>query len=310
MWPISLRKVIASGSWIQARSYARDITVLLGSFALIAAAPLARAQVSGRVVDRVTGERVAQAIVTVQATHERTTAGPDGGFVLPDVSGTSLVVAGAYKGYFIGSVRVTTPAAGVEIQLDPVPQHDSPSYTLRDPEFCGMCHPDQIEQWWANPMSKTGRNRWVHDMYNGTGTVGGAGGFVYTRDSAHAVKNPDSECASCHQPEPWIDQPFRALEPIDSPSSGPMHGVSCEVCHKVADVDETRMSFPGIYPGVVTVTRPEGEWEPPQVMYGNLGDADYNLPEMMRSSYQPQLATAVCGACHQDRNDPDQDGEF
>jgi hypothetical protein len=30
----------------------------------------------------------------------------------------------------------------------------------------------------------------------------------------------------------------------------------------------------------------------------------------MRAAYQPQLKAAVCAACHQDKNDPDEDGDF
>jgi hypothetical protein len=47
-----------------------------------------------------------------------------------------------------------------------------------------------------------------------------------------------------------------------------------------------------------------------QVQYGLLGDVAFSQPSVMRASYQPQLAAAVCGACHQDKNDPDLDGDF
>jgi hypothetical protein len=135
------------------------------------------------------------------------------------------------------------------------------------------------------------------------------GGFVYTRDSVHAPSNPASECASCHQPEPWIQTPFSALEDIATLSDAARHGVSCEVCHKIAHIDESKVNFPGIFPGVVTVTRPAGPVFH-QVQYGVLGDADYSFPELMRPSYQPQLRAEVCAACHQDKNDPDGDLDF
>jgi mono/diheme cytochrome c family protein len=149
----------------------------------------------------------------------------------------------------------------------------------------------------------------VHDIYNGTGTAGGMGGFVYTRDSAFAASNPESECGSCHQPEAWIEDPFSAMLPKESPLPGVVHGVSCDICHKIADIDISQPSFPGIFPGIVTFTRPSGPaFE--QVQYGVLGDSTYVRPADMRGSYQPQLVAEVCAACHQDKNDPDEDGLF
>lgn len=158
-------------------------------------------------------------------------------------------------------------------------------------------------------MSRAGLNTWTHDIYSGIGTAGGMGGFVYLRDSAFAGHNPDSECASCHQPESWIENPFSALVDPTAATPGVTHGVSCEVCHKVADVDESKLNFPGIYPGAVTFTRPEGP-DYDQVQYGVLGDVSFVDQPAMRSSHQPQLVAEVCATCHQDKNDPDEDGDF
>ena len=73
-----------------------------------------------------------------------------------------------------------------------------------------------------------------------------------------------------------------------------VHGVSCDVCHKIAHVDEEKINYPGLFPGAVDFTRPSGP-EYLQVQYGLLGDADFSVPEAMRASYQPQLSAAVCG---------------
>jgi MYXO-CTERM domain-containing protein len=64
----------------------------------------------------------------------------------------------------------------------------------------------------------------------------------------------------------------------------------------------------GICPGGDTLTRPVGNaWN---VMYGVLGDVTYELPGWMRASYQPQLNSEVCAACHQDANDPEENHDF
>jgi len=183
---------------------------------------------------------------------------------------------------------------------------DNSAYNFLAPTDCAMCHADQFIQWVGSPMALAGQNTWVYDIYNGTGSPGGLGGFVYTRDSAFAASNPASECAACHQPEPWVNNPFSPLEDINQLSQGSVHGVSCEVCHKLSHIDESNVNFPGIFPGVAILSQP---YFPDQVEYGIYGDSDVNLGNM-RSSYQPQLTAAMCAACHQDKNDPDEDGDF
>jgi hypothetical protein len=137
------------------------------------------------------------------------------------------------------------------------------------------------------------------------------GGFVYLRDSVFASSNPESECASCHQPEKWINADYagRMESPSDSsyPSIATSHGISCEVCHKIADVNVSKINFPGIVPGAVTMNLPNG-FE--QVMYGAYPDADYHLSGIMEPAYQPQLMAEVCGVCHQDKNDIHEDHSF
>jgi cysteine-rich repeat protein len=251
------------------------------------------------------------AIVSLQATPNRTTTAADGSFSLDVPPGTDLVIVAAKKGYFNQSAVVTPPVADTQIELQAVLQENDPDYELVIPDECGSCHPDQLEQWTGSPMAKAGPNTWVHDIYDGTGTTGGMGGFVYTRDSVFADTNPNSECASCHQPEVWIAEPFAAMiGPDEPPSVAAMHGVSCESCHKVADVDVRDINYPGLFfPDAMTLTRPSNLFDN-QVMYGVLGDSEFHLPGSMRASYQPQLVAELCGLCHQDKNDLEEDHSF
>ncbi len=266
------------------------------------------AQVSGWLKEEGNMSPVVGALVSVRATTIRTTTDSNGYFHLAEASGTSLVVVGAKPAFYNGSAITSTPEDSLLLVMERVPQDTNNSYTFMDPSTCGACHPDQWSQWTTSAMAHAGLNTWVYDIYNGTGTSGGMGGFVYTRDSHHASINPNSECASCHQPQVWIDDPFTLLDDFNSPSANALAGVSCEVCHKIAHIDETRTNFPGIYPGVVTFTRPSPVSS--QVQYGVLGDVSYFTAPLMRPSYQPQLTAAVCASCHQDKNDPDDDGDF
>ncbi len=268
---------------------------------------VADAQVTGTVIDSSNSMPVASALVSRQGEGPHVTTAGDGTFVL-NVTGTDLVVVGAKKGYFNNSATVTSPATGVQILIDPVPSWNDPTYTISTPSDCAACHPIRLDEWLETPMAKGGVNTWVHDLYAGNGTTGGMGGFVYTRDSVHAATNPNSECASCHQPQYWVENPFAALDPdLGGSNPGVVHGISCDVCHKIENVDTSKINYPGIFPGAVTFNRPEpGQ----QVIYGMLADVDYWAGSLMRASYQPQLGSEVCGVCHQDANDPDENHTF
>ena len=286
----------------------RTTRALIVAVIVAGVATASSAQVSGIVTDLALTP-LEGALVSVQAGDAWTLSAPDGTFTMPDATGSDLVVVTALKGYLNASRSISSPASSLAIAMRAVPQDDDPAYILAEPTDCGGCHPNQLAEWTDSPMAKAGINTWVHDIYNGTGTAGGLGGFVYTRDSAFAPTNPNSECSSCHQPQAWLEDPFSALEPKESLSAGVVHGVSCDVCHKVADIDISQPNYPGLFPGIVTVTRPQGP-DFDQVQYGVLGDSDFESISLMRPSYQPQLVAEVCAACHQDKNDPDEDGEF
>ncbi|HSH16356.1 MAG TPA: carboxypeptidase regulatory-like domain-containing protein [Verrucomicrobiae bacterium] len=265
--------------------------------------------VSGRVRAVGTGEPLAGAIVSWQAQDRRVTTDAAGNFALPVPAGESLPITAAHKGYYTRLRFADAPATGLEFRLEPVPVGNHSGYALLDPQTCSQCHPDQFTQWQDTPMARAGQNTWVHDTYSGLGTPHGSGGFVYLRDSVLAAANPASECASCHQPENWLAQPFSALESLASPPTPQMlHGVSCEVCHKIADVDPAKVNFPGLFPGTVTIARPESAEH--QVQYGVQADVTYEAYGLMRASYQPQLVAEACATCHQDSTDVQGDNSY
>jgi hypothetical protein len=289
-----------------ARELRKAVTISV-SFVTALATFEASAQVSGVVIDAVTQAPLVGAQVKLRAVSGKALTDGVGAFTLPEAKGSGLVVVAAHVGYWNEGLTVTAPLAGQTIALTPVPQDDNPDYPFLAPGSCGFCHSTQFFEWSGSAMAHTGQNTWVYDVYNGEGTAGGKGGFVYTRDSVHAGQNAASECSACHQPESWMKAPYSAMGDIKSMEAE--RGVSCEICHKVAHVDETKPNFPGMWPGVVRMTRP---FDPNahQVEYGVLGDVDYRSPGYMRASLQPQLPAALCAACHQDKNDPDNDGDF
>ncbi len=284
-----------------------SVTLRLG-VALSLLAGVAHGQVSGVVKDKQSGQPLPDARVKVQAKNLVTTTDAAGAFSLPLASGAGLVVVGAKKGFYNEGVTTNAPASNLTIELSAVDMTVDPTAEFASPESCGACHTEQYNQWNKSAMKHAGDNTWVYDLYDGSGTAHGSGGFVYTRDSVHAAKHPQSDCASCHQPEPWVKNPFSALEPLAALSEGSKRGVSCVICHKLADVDPSKPNFPGIYPGSTTLLRQPVDTTTPTV-FGLLGDVTFVSPQM-RAAYQPQLGALVCATCHQDKNDPDGNGNF
>ncbi|MCA9610643.1 MAG: hypothetical protein KC619_33840 [Myxococcales bacterium] len=281
------------------------LSLSVALLALLVAAP-ARAQVAGTVVEAATGAPIEGARVTVQATDRRTTTDVAGAFTLPGETG-DVVVVGAARGFYNAPARATAPASDVEIRLEAVPPEDDPRHVFRRPEECNFCLDAQLFEWRASRMAHAGTNPWVHDLYDGSGTEHGEGGFVYARDSVHAAARPTGDCAACHQPLTWIASEPSALAPLDARTPEVDDGVACVVCHQIADVDETRPNTPGVRSDLVTLSRPSDPSAP--VMYGVLGDVDVALVGQMRAAYNPELRGALCAVCHQDANDPDEDGD-
>jgi MYXO-CTERM domain-containing protein len=268
----------------------------------------AHATITGTVVDAADQSPIPGALVSIQASDVTVLADEQGEFEIPDTGEVDLVIVGAMKGYFNAGQLADDGAVDLVVELEAVPAEDNLAYVFTDPLTCGACHVDQYSEWLGSPMAQAGVNTWVYDIYNGLGTPGGMGGFVYLNDSVHAEENPESECSSCHQPETWAGEPFTALGDLANPTPGIAHGVACDLCHKIADVDDAKPNFPGIHPDSVTMTRPEDPgWA---IQYGLLGDVDFVQGTDMRAAYQPQLGAAVCGTCHQDKNDHDADGDF
>jgi chitodextrinase len=267
--------------------------------------------VTGVVRNAATMLPIENAVVALQTTATKMTTAADGSFTFSMSGGSYVTIVGASEGYYSASKTATAPASNIEILLDPVVIGTNAAYSFTEPSTCGVCHPNQENEWDNSVMANAGVNTWVHDIYDGNGTPGGMGGFVYTRDSAYAGSSPDSECAACHQPESWVAAGYsgRMQGPDDAgyPSAASAHGISCETCHKIANVDTQKIDFPGIFPGAVTFNLPDSGT---QVQYGGLADVDFNSPGTMEPSYQPQLEAEVCGVCHQDKNDINEDHTF
>lgn len=303
-----------------ALSCAKDISKLLFFSALFFYSLSLQAAISGRVINITTDAALTGALVSIQASNTDVTTDSSGNFSLPNGGSSSLTIVAAKKGFYNASANVSDGDSGIIIRLEAVPEANTPdhwsNYQFAHVESgteCAKCHQEQYNEWNGSPMSNGGVNTWVHDIYNGDGTDGGMTGFVYTRDSVHKDENAESECAACHQPESWVNEPYSAIKSIDEGSPSIAHGVSCEVCHKIANIDESKPNFPGLHPDSVTLNLPRSDafGDPDHdIQYGVLGDTNVYVEFEMRPSHQPQVSAEICAACHQDKNDHDNDGDF
>jgi len=268
------------------------------------------AQIQGIVVDMDTQSPIEGARVRIHKALPFAETDASGFFSLDDATAPPFdLVAGAH-GYYNGSTFVTSETTGLTIQLEAVPTQPDGDHELFLPTDCQGCHESIYDEWLGSPMQKTGLNAWVFDVYDGNGTAGGMGGFVYQRDSVHFPQNFNSDCSACHSPVHWlktfeIDPPVQTMGSLDEINQDMRNGVQCEICHRAYDVDIDQTHVPGVQPETFHLLDNDAP-----VQFGLLGDAIYEQLGIMRGAYNPQLSGQLCSACHEDTVDVDDDGDF
>jgi hypothetical protein len=222
-----------------------------------------------------------------------------------------IAVAAAAAGYYIGCWResgadcATTGAgaSGLTIRLDPLPTDDDPSYVFRDSTTCAACHSDLFAAWDTSTMAHTNRNRWVDNLYNGTDVIMAPGPppdpqnppyFAFLNRHNVDARNParTGECANCHQPE-YVG-PTPTSTNFNRFSAPDAHGVSCDFCHKIVDVDTSPAGIgrPNLVPGGPPKTTMLRSSSQPWLAFGPLDDVTFPGVPNMRASHA--CATAVC----------------
>lgn len=264
--------------------------------------------INGKVINSANNQPIAGARVGLQAKGNPVITDASGNFRLLNVPGVGSTITAAKERFFTGLETVNDASTLLTISLDPIVFETNRNYTFVEPEVCSRCHEQQVNRWTGTPMNQSGMNIWVHDVYSGTATPGGMGGFVYTRDSVHRTARPNAECAACHNPTDWVKDPHNVnMGNINNPTQGMLRGVQCEICHRIYEKDESKINYPGVYPGAVTMVLPN---DSSPMMFGALGDAFVSGSQVMRAAYNPRLRSNVCATCHEDNNDHDDDGDY
>ncbi len=277
-----------------------------------------------RGVVSVAGIPVAGAIVRVQGEVDYVLTDAEGRFVLPvaPFSGEQHVTAWA-EGYFI-SHTAGAPLSEITLLLRAHPTEDNPEYAFVSPVqhpdadgACVRCHasrssdvnaPLPVDEWRLDAHSAAATNPRFLSLYNGTTLTGEVGALTqYQFDSALGIDVPlpdqpdvgfrldypesNGVCATCHVPVLALEQPANA-DP-NAAMGVAAEGVTCDLCHKIADV---RLEVSGLplanLPGVESLEflrPPDGE----QIFFGPYDDTpgdDVYLALQSESQF--------CAACH------------
>ena len=309
---------------------------VLAVSAALAADPCAQlaGAVSGTVRDA-DGSSIAGASVRVQGCLGAPQLTDATGAFTVQVPAGSPVIAAAAAGHYDGCWQppgsqgcgaVAPGASDLAISLDPLPADDDPAYAFQDPSACQTCHADVVDQWNRSTMAHTNGNRWVDNLYNGTDLDMPLGpppdpnnpayfGFLsrHNVDAAHPTRT--GECANCHQPEYVGSAPVGTN--FNAATSADHHGVACDFCHKIVDVDVSAAGIrrPNLVVGqaglpakTIMLRSPSQPW----LEFGPLDDVTFPGVPYMRASHAPLVASSrLCAACHEDSNDPrDPNGDF
>ncbi|MCB9459757.1 MAG: hypothetical protein H6670_08910 [Anaerolineaceae bacterium] len=274
---------------------------------------------------------VVGAVVRVRGSDDYVLTDDSGAFRLPISEADYQTAVTAWSpGYYIGGTDVSAflDTSDTSIELHPHPIEDnseyefiSPVLDMENPSACSHCHLDHsgddlgalpVDEWLLDAHSGAAVNPRFLSLYNGT-TVDGVEGiltrYTFSEDAGLNVPTAPSmgmdasgpgfrldypeqtgSCANCHVPILALDRPYQA-DPNYAEGTA-SEGVSCDFCHKIADVTlrEDGLPDPGL-PGVMSLTflRPHDE----QVFIGPFDDTpgDDIFSEL-------QTESQVCAACH------------
>jgi len=289
----------------------RSAVVALALVVSALAAGAASADISGFVTvegSGTPGTPIAGAYVHIQAdlVTPGTFTAADGSFTLAASPVGQVFVAAsipylksAPENFLIGGVPAADGDTGVDIRMAVLPAADDPAYVPVDVSECGACHFERYSQWSTSHHAYTAQNKWVLDLFSGTGTPGGAAGYVFknTHDPGET-----GFCATCHAPMQDIQDPRPEGVPLDEATAlNGSQGVICVACHQMDAIDATHINALN-HRGKASFRFPqagqgENTW---QFVWGPMDDVTFSL---MRPSFSPlHRSSQICAACHQYHN--------
>lgn len=264
------------------------------------------AAVSGRVLNAVTQQPIQNAQVRIQADLNSpvvlTNALGEYTMNVTGLAGRRIAAAVPYS-HLSGAANYTTDAVevdqdgqtGLDLLLQPLPAVRGEPHNPVGAQTCSICHADQHSQWLGSRHASAANNRWMLDLFSGTGTPGGMAGYVYT--ATHGM-GQTGFCATCHAPMQDIFTPGQLRVDQVSTQAGE-DGVSCLACHQIAHVDSNLLNGLHYLGGKVSYFFADDAGVDFHVN-GPLPDVGYGI---MRNVYNPLFKSALhCASCHQYNN--------
>ncbi len=288
----------------------RPAALLLLSLAL-GGVGAARADISGFVTvenSGTPGTPIAGAYVHIQAdlVTPGTFSAADGSFTLDAdpvgwvwLSASIAYLRSAPQNFVIGGGSAMNGDTNADLRMAILPAVDDPTYVPADVSECGACHFERYEQWTTSHHAYTAQNKWVLDLFSGTGTPGGGAGYVFTE-----THDPGETgfCATCHAPMQDIQDPRPEGVPLNEATEpNGAQGVICVACHQLDSIDATHINALH-HRGKATYRFPQaGQGESTSMfVWGPMDDVSFGL---MRPSFSTLHRTSqICASCHQYHN--------
>lgn len=277
--------------------------MLLGAQALLLSG-VAQADITGQVLRADTLDPVVGARVHLQADPSSPVVltGADGRFTLPVNPPGNVVVTASVPYDPAGSLNFPTEQANASnggdilIQLMPLSLTNNASYQPPSASGgCVACHADQVNQWQTSNHAHAAVNEWVLDLYSGTGTPGGANGYVYL-DSHDPGES--GFCATCHAPLADVFDPGN-VKLNEVTQAGALDGVQCLSCHQIHEVNENTSALHHL--GNSEYRFPDGGLTQ-FFVWGPLDDVGF--PTMNAMATPLFENSRFCASCHE-YNNPD-----
>ncbi|NOZ26732.1 MAG: hypothetical protein GXP39_01585 [Chloroflexi bacterium] len=209
---------------------------------------------------------IADAVVRVQNTENKTTTAEDGSFILKGIVATEPVTVTAWaEGYYFGWANALPGAEPVTITLKRFSTGDNLDYSWASSEICSECHMAYPE-WKDDAHSQTAVNPRFLTMYKGTDVHGNQS--PPTRYGPAGVLPPDPD-QPYYGPGYKLDFPDRAgnCAACHTPlaESAPLQTCAWQGCHTEQRAAQTRSTLPrygfrleGIDPTGLTGVAAEG----------------------------------------------------
>ncbi|MBS0208249.1 MAG: carboxypeptidase regulatory-like domain-containing protein [Planctomycetes bacterium] len=239
------------------------------------------------------GQPIAGATVRLQGRRESAVTDAHGRFTLAnrEPSIAARLIASS-PGMIIAGRPWSKDEPELHFDLRPHTTDDHGGYEWVAPQAdaarqqqCGNCHQQMVDEWSASAHAQSANNRRFLDQYEGTDWHG-----QQNRGKNLLAERPEAAgvCYSCHYPSAEPD--VALLSDLRQVQGVARQGVHCDFCHKIAEVDVTRV---GLNHGrfAMRLARPaEG-----QLFFGPLNDVDRG-----EDVYSPLYSQSqYCASCHE-----------